>query len=315
MASKNLTGTEQQIASNTDISLVQNSVKLFQTTNNSELYIAKGRESGSRILVKKILSEDFDLQWQSMRNIDEKIDHVTCKVPKLLAVSRETQIIYMEYIEGNSFKDAIFRRQTSEIKKQLMVDAAHWLARYHQLLAVDDDKFNPSTKLENIHRLYNRYQKKGSPTNAIKLAKQWLDDHAVRISGKKTFWGGYHGDFKPENLLQSRKDNSTYGIDYILGESSYQLMDLAQFINHILFMCLNIYGYRVFFQREKLITEFLNAYQKMRGEFDDGLLKWLRLEHLLRYYFRVSQNSQNILSRVEAGFMRFEIANLLARSP
>ena len=296
-----------KLATRFDIEPSEISVQLFHRTNNSQLF--KVIFNNRVLLIKQVLSNDFEQQCQSMKAVGDVFNFDRYKVPTLYDCYQKEKILVMSFVEGSDLSVSLLSAGHPNEKYKTVEEAGRWIAHYHQLFANDQRQYDVGSKLLSLYESFPLSHTRIWKSGVARSALEWLQNNQESVSSSACMCGGYHGDYKPENLIYS--DNNYFGIDYILSdENGCQLMDLAQFCNHLLFICLNARGFRVYLRRNLLIRYFLSAYQASRGEFSGKMLRWLRVEHLLRHYL-AEKSKSSLISKIQAAYLAREIRLLI----
>jgi tRNA A-37 threonylcarbamoyl transferase component Bud32 len=296
------------------LGIEKNDVRLqpFHTTNNSSLYLASLVQTSQKILVKEVVSDDFETQYESHMRVSDRLLGKNCCVPQPIGVLRDRQMILMQYIDGDDLRAAFLNRSGPYTPYQLVKKAGEWLACFHQSFSSDNDNYHVQEKYDDLLKFRAEHTLGGSLSDTVESAMDWLRTNIKAVSSEKVHWGGFHGDYKPENLLLEKSSGTIYGIDYILNRNNCQIMDLAQFANHLIFICMSRRGIRIYPKRNQLIEEFINAYSNLRGPISKELLLWLRLEHLSRHLI-AEYASAKLSNRIQARFLQLAILQLLRK--
>jgi serine/threonine protein kinase len=283
----------------------------FHQTHNSSIYLAT-LKNGSEdcILIKQVVSEDFNFQYDSHLNVYNKLQGSTCHVPKPLGLLQEYRMILMKFVDGGSLYSELLGGHSDFTASELVRKASRWLACYHEKFSSQARPYEVHEKYDDIVDLIREKDIKHRLPPLFAEAMNQLHKDMQFVSSPPVQWGGFHGDFKPENVLVEKTTGEIYGIDYILDRSNCQLMDLAQFANHLLFMCVHKQGFRIFFRRNRLIDEFMSEYSKIRGPVSMELINWFRIEHLLRH-LALELASPRLVSKIQSWFLQYEIRHLL----
>ncbi len=280
----------------------------FAATYNSDIYLAHCLNVDKKVLVKHVLSDDYEEQLNALKDLSVRMSGL-CLTPEYLGCLDGDKVIFMEYIEGNDFYSLLLSRRSKSNKIDLALKAGQWLACYHNELSAGKNTITLQDKLDDLNDYIIGEGNCFYNNKLLRSCMDWLEKYRVDAECQTVDWGGYHGDFKPENILLSEK--GIYGIDFILAAESYQLMDLAQFANHLLFLGISKTGYRVLGIRHKLIDAFIQSYAEKRGNVPVRTLVWLRVEHLLRYYL-AEHRKKTALSMMQSWFIGYEIKKLMS---
>lgn len=285
-------------------------ITALKTTVNSTLHLARAESFEFPVLVKQVHSNDAAAQYQSLLSVSKCLSGSRYTVPRPVAFFLQENIICMEYIDGAALISLLLDGKVTPADKQAAVQAGgRWLACYHAAYRKGERAIDVAEKLACLQQSLAKL-KPGHLRHAdVQTALAWLGEHSQRVAETPTAWGNVHGDFKPENMIL--RGESVVGIDFLADCTGTQLMDLAQFTNHLLFLAMRPKGMFYARYRAGWIDAFLAAYREEGAEVSAIVLDWLRLYHLLRYW-AMERGRRHPLALLQAYWLRREIRHFLA---
>lgn len=202
-------------------------------------------------------------------------------VPELLHVDEERQLLVMEWIPAPCLRAQMFNLGLAPLLDRI-ADAAAWLAYFHSASAAT----RPLDTARWLPLLDDTFKRPACfPHDCIPAAWTLLRQTAPLLEGRPITLGFVHGDFKPENIIVT--EARVIGLDISSQRSGPVLVDIVQFINHMLLLTYLPRGAKLLRHRHAMAESFLASYQVTAGQdLDSAALAWFRLHHLLRLWGR-----------------------------
>lgn len=202
-------------------------------------------------------------------------------VPELLHVDEAQHLLVMEWIPAPCLRAQMFDLEVETLLDRI-ADAAAWLAHFHSAGVAT----RPLDTARWLPLLDDAFKRPASfPHDSIPAAWRLLRRTAALLEGRPIALGFVHGDFKPENIIVT--EARVIGLDISSQRIGPVLVDIVQFINHLLLLTYLPRGAKLLRHRHAMAERFLAAYTAAAGqELDPAALAWFRLHHLLRTWGR-----------------------------
>jgi tRNA A-37 threonylcarbamoyl transferase component Bud32 len=283
-------------------------ISFLRRTRNSLLYLASSTVLPSTLLIKQVLTNDAEAQYNALVSATEKMVEATYRVPRPMAYIPQKSVIVMEYVNSKSLENILLQKDISVSSKcEYIQRSAQWLSSFHKAYRKGSQAVDSKKKIADLSNTLSVAASSLSKYSELASVWRWLDSTASHIQTHKTAFGYTHGDFKQENVLYLER--SVIGIDLLLEEKGEQVMDLVQYSNHLLFLTMTRKGKSYNKYVNEWIHCFLDSYTENQTMIDMEVFSWFRLQHLMRYWsFEISRRSP--LSLIQANKLRREISTI-----
>jgi tRNA A-37 threonylcarbamoyl transferase component Bud32 len=282
--------------------------RFLRMTHNSSLYLVSSPSFQESLLIKQVRTNDVEAQYGALVSAYEKMNDNRYCVPRPIACVPGKSVIIMEFIDSNRVDNILLRKDVSGAEKiKCLEGSGQWLSNFHASFRLGIEVFDTQKKMAELSEQRVATEPAFSKHLEMVSVFHWLESTAPYIQTRRTAFGYTHGDFKQENILCS--DGSFYGIDLLLEEKGNQLMDVVQFINHLVFLTVTHVGNSYSKYVNEWISCFLDSYAEDQPMVDMEILYWLRLQHLMRYW-AMEMASKNPLSIIQANKLEKEISTL-----
>ena len=175
--------------------------------------------------------------------------HSRYRVPEPIALFAEENCFLMEWANGYSLKDTLWKHCFN--KKQLQIhitDASLWLKHYHQSANLEMKQVDTSRYLKNLqkHIINSNAEDLLNDNEIFKLGFEALNSFEKSLDFIETYHADLHGDLNLANFIVG--DNLITGID--IGGSEHLPIedDIAQMLNY---MCVNYFNMLTRFDIQK----------------------------------------------------------------
>lgn len=283
-------------------------IRFLRRTHNSLLYLASSTDAPHTLLIKQVRTGDAGAQYRALVSGAGKMKEGVYRVPRPIAYISKENIIIMEYIKSNSLEMILLNKNTNELDKRKYIKlSAQWLSNFHAAYKGDSKIIDSVNKAADLSNILPNIQEILSKNPDLMSVFCWLESTAEYMQSRQTVFGYTHGDYKPENILCS--EEKIYGIDLFLEEEGAQLMDLVQYTNHLLFLTMRYVGKPYYKYINEWTDCFLESYTENQGAIDREIFFWLRMQHLMRYWF-YEVARKNPVALLQAYKLRKEISAL-----
>ena len=253
-------------------------------TNNGVVYCSECSLYSGRVAIKWVHNAAALAQYDALVEAEKKLGSAgEFAVPHPVSKLENEQIIVMEWIDGESLSRLLSRDFLTPAKSLSYANrAGRWLHRFHNMENLPLSRL-PVTQRVNSLR---------ADVAAARLGDDIFTQTALRLLEETMhFSGSYllpqgviHGDFTPDNILLS--EGRTVGIDFGMRRRNVVILDLANFIAHLLLLAWEpaavLHGLHR--RRYSLVASFLDGYQAEGSEIPSVPIAWLRLQILLQIY-------------------------------
>ena len=208
------------------------------TTDPRRFYAVRARAATADIVLKINYSgknrDLFQREALTQQRIHNKfLTETGLHVPKVIHVSTILPFFAMEFVPGQAIHAALRNHVMVEDEDRIFYQTGKWLAKIHQLRALENVAFAPEDARRNL-----TMRIKGREANAhgIYLATEFDGYYQKLLS----FGAGYeghdnpvvlgHGDFHGDNLVYS--NNGCTGLDFYNVRRLSAGLDIARFLVH-----------------------------------------------------------------------------------
>ena len=291
--------------------LIQNvTVVRIAKTRNSELLRIQAKDFDTPILAKIIAVGDSRNQFKSLEYAHQSMSHTTFTVPQPLFYDVNSNILLMQYISGTTVSNILENAQVTFYQKsECVASVARWLSRFHSRTLNGIGNVEASRRLTMLMDKLSSIEKAAKADTVIDSALRFLSGECARLDKQKTPLCSTHGDCKPENFIIN--DASLLGIDLDVCRNGLNLIDIAQFANHIMFASLRISGYFHQSDLRQLTSNFIDQYRVGDLELDYSLLKWLRILHYTGHWATEIKRG-TLIGRLQATLLKRLVSAELA---
>ena len=277
-------------------------IKHLLKTNNSKIYMVSTEALDKPIIVKKYINGDCKKQYESLLKISKKMPDANYRVPKPIAYDVNQNILTMEFVQGQSVLHLLTASNISSASKLACINnVANWLARFHAISNKTKGVIEVARRLEYIEKCLCKVNGHEKKETVVNTALNYLYSQTNELERLSVTLCTTHGDCKPENFIVNQ--GVITGIDLDIHQKGLPLMDVAQFLNHIMY--LSVRPTTLVFSRylDQWVQSFINTYRQEKNEYHEGLLKWLRIGHYLRYWAK-EQEKGGLSGRLQASIIK-----------
>ncbi len=202
---------------------------------NSKLHRARCRWCATSVLVKQCFIAGSDTsdeaqcvtEFEALRRLHADFPQDSAfATPRAFAVFPEQAVLIIEYCPGPTIRQ-LLRRSAGSGRHRAMSRAGGWLRRFHGIYRDGECPLEAADRLAVLARIWP--QGRRPPT--VERGLDCLDGSSAAAEAVIMPRVLLHGDFKPENLIQSGE--RTIGIDVGLKHSNSVVYDIAPFLNHV----------------------------------------------------------------------------------
>ena len=288
------------------------SVEPVSATNNSRTFRLTAPDLDRDLLVKATDPDKAAEEYRALEYVAARFGPGRYRVPQPVTLLADEGLLCMTWVDGRLARDVLEARSAPDARQAAIVAAGAWLAYFHALERGAERPLDVAGKLALVDAHLAMLDENARHSSVAGRARAWLAANAGEVGLIPVTHGLVHGDYKPENLLLA--ETATTGIDFTAARDGAQIMDVAQFANHLLLERVRPRGFRAWGKARQWADQFTSAYIDAGAAAPSLPLLWLRVTHLLRFW-SLDEARGGVKGTLQARLIGREIDGLLAADP